>query len=423
MRLNQPPRVLDIIDGLDAGGSEKILTDVIRVTGDRARHRVTTMYLESAHQVGPFVHAEELRSLGAFREPPRKAPGRGHPLAATARSVAKGSPIEPLARIVWTLATVVAPGTFRALREVRRFRPDVIHAHLYYGFACGLVLTRITGRPLVHTVPALFAQMEGGVSWMPQLYARSHHLVHSFFTDYPDELRRAGVPEQKIRLLPGAVDIASADAAFEGRARYRAELRAAHGIAADAPVALSVGRLHPSKGHDLAARAVAVAARGMPELQWVVLGEGAERARLTALVRELGIVGRTHLLGFVRDVLPWYAAADVYLRTPVIEAENLSSRQAMAMGLPAVGFDTGAASELMRVAGKGHLVPGGDVERFAAAITDVLTSADRGRALGLRGREYARRELGIARVVDQFIATYEQIVSSGRGRSSRAGIT
>ena len=410
--MNGPPRVLDVIDGLDAGGSEKLLTDVIRLTGDRVRHRVTTMYVESARAVGPFVHAEDLRSLGAYRERPRRSSHRGNPLSAAARSVVKGSPVESLARIAWAVATVVAPGTFRALREMRRFRPHVIHAHLYYGFVCGLVLSRITGRPLVHTVPALFAQMEGGVSWMPRLYARSHSRVHCFFTDYPEELRRAGVPEQKIRVLPGAVDIASADAAFASRARHRAELRAAHGLAPDAPVALSVGRLHPSKGHDLAARAVAIAARGMPELQWVVLGEGAERARLTALVRELGIAGRTHMLGYVRDVLPWYAAADVYLRATVIEAENLSSRQAMAMGLPAVGFDTGAASELVRVAGNGHLVPTGDVERFATAVTDVLASADRGKALGLNGREYARRELGIARIVELFTATYEQIAAS-----------
>ncbi len=373
------------------------------------------MYRESARQVGPFVHAARLRELGAYRAGPREASKRDHPIGALARSAIVGSRVEPLARAVWSAGTVTVPGIVRAFRELVAFRPDVIHAHLYYGFVCGLVLARLTGRPLVHTVPALLAQMRG-VSWMPGLYARFHPLVARFFTDYPDELHRVGVPEEKIRWIRGCLDIAATDAAYAHRDRYRSEVRAALGLPADAPLALSVGRLHPSKGHDLAARAIAIAARRLPALQWVVLGEGPERGTLEALVRELGIVERTHLRGFTPEVLPWYAAADLYLRTTVIEAENLSSRQAMAMGLPVVGFETGAPTELLRLVGHGVPVANGDASLLAGAITGVLGSDDRGRALGLRGQAYARTELGIGNLIEQYVAAYEEL---GRKEADR----
>lgn len=401
-------RVLHLIDGLDGGGSERLLLDEVRLSDGRFVHRVTTMYRESARQVGPFVHAARLRELGAYRDGPRPIPAREGRILAFARSAIVGSGIERFARFVWTVGTVTGPGSFRALRELVRFRPDVLHAHLYQGFVCGLLLTRLTGRPLVHTVPAMAAQMRD-VPWMPGLYARFHPLVARFFTDYPDELRRLGVPEKKIQWIRGSVDLEPADAAYERRLEHRSEIRAGLHLAADAPIALSVGRLHPSKGHDLAARAIAALADRFPALQWVVLGEGPERGRLEALVRELGIVERTHLRGFTPDVLPWYAAADLYLRTPVLEAENLSSRQAMAMGLPVVGFETGAPTELLRLVGHGALAANGDAAQLAEAIARVLGSEDGGRALGLRGREYARQELGVRKTFALYADAYEAL--------------
>lgn len=411
MTARRPVRVLHVIDGLEGGGSERLLLDIVRLSESRVRHRVTTVYRESAHQVGPFVHAAQLRTLGAYRARPRPTSVRDHPIGTFARSAIAGGKLERLARFVWTAGTVVCPGLYRALREFVMFRPDVIHAHLYYGFVCGLVLRRLTGRPLVHQVPAMFDQMHD-VPWMPGLYARFHPLVDRFFTDYPDELRQLGVPYQKIRWITGGVDGASIDATYEQRGHHRSKIRAELHIPPDAPLALSVGRLHPSKGHDLAARAIAVAAYRFPTLHWVVLGEGAERSHLEALIRELGIVERAHLPGFTIDVLPWYAAADLYLRTTVLEAENLSSHQAMAMGLPVVGFESTTTTDLLRQVGHGFAVPSHDAPLLAAAIARVLDAPDRGRTLGLRGREYARDELGIDRMIERLAVAYAELAAT-----------
>ncbi len=408
MTASRAIRVLHLIDGLEGGGSERLLFDLVRLSEGRVHHRVMTIYRESAHQVGPFVYAAGLRELGAYRAPPRIVPRRDHPIGTIARSAIAGGPFDGLARAVWTAGTVLGPGIVRSFREALDFRPDIIHAHLYYAFVCGLVLGRLTGRPLVHTVPAMFAQMHD-VSWMPALYARSHPLVARFFTDYPNELHERGVPAAKIRRATGGIDRASSDKALAERQRYRAEIRARLGTSPGAPIALSVGRLHPSKGHQVAARAVAIAARLLPDLHWVVLGEGTLRGQLESLVRELGIVDRAHLVGFTSDVLPWYAAADIYVRSTLIEADNLSSRQAMAMALPVVGFKGTSSTELLELVGHGIAVPDQDTSLMAIAIVQMFGSEDRGRALGVRGQEYARAELGIERLVDLLVSSYEDL--------------
>jgi glycosyltransferase involved in cell wall biosynthesis len=207
------------------------------------------------------------------------------------------------------------------------------------------------------------------------------------------------------------IDVPRSEAARAERLLHRETVRRELGIPSDGRIVLSVGRLHRSKGYESAAGAVAAAMPKVPDMHWVALGEGEERAHLEDRIAELGIAQRTHLRGYVGDVIPYYAASDAYLRTTLLEAENQSSHQAMAMGLPVIGFDTGASTELIKEVGHGVLVDKGNTARMAAALAQIMTSPDRGAALGERGRLYARRELGIDLMIAALTATYEKLAS------------
>jgi glycosyltransferase involved in cell wall biosynthesis len=324
-------------------------------------------------------------------------------------------------RSAWHLGVVFPGGAYRAFREWISFRPQVLHSHTFHGFVLALQLARLARLPLVHTVPCLFAQMEdAGYGWLPRLYATSHHRVSVFFTAYPDELRGLGIPASKIEELQGVVDFGRIDAAVAAAAVDRTRIRSTLGIPVAAPVALSVGRLHHSKGHEVGATAVALARDRVPDLHWILLGDGPERAALETRVLQSGLADRTRMLGFVSDVLPYYAAADLYLRTNILEAENQASYQAMAMGLPVAGFDTGAGTDLVARAHDGLLVPVGNAPRLADAITEVLTAVDRGADMGRRGKEYARAHLDIDRSIGALTATYE-LVARGASPSRQIG--
>lgn len=411
MQNRRPVRVLHIIDGLAGGGSEQWVYDIVRLSdGARTRHRVVTVHPD----LGRFVYADRLGALGAYRGASRRTDGPTEVetlFARTTRSVNRGAAGRAL-RLAWHAGGVFPSGLYRVLREWRTFRPDVVHGHTFHGFVFALMLAQLARRPLVHTVPSLVSQMnDAGYRWMPPLYARAHPRVARFFTAYPAELQQLGVGSEKIREIRGVLDTARVDDVYRERSRYRSEVRRSVGIPADAPVALSVGRLHESKGHELGARAVAFASRQFPDLHWLVLGDGAQRADLEATVREVGMTGRAHLLGFVPEVLPYYAAADVYLRTTLLEAENQSSYQAMGMGLPVIGFDTGAGTDLLSRVGHGTMVPVGNAALLGDAIAEVLTAPARGADLGQRGRGYARQTLGMDRTIEDLTATYEELSS------------
>lgn len=408
-------RVLHLIDGLGGGGCERWLWDIVRLTPpDAFEHRIVTIHPDS----GDYVYAGRLRALGAYRQPtgPRVLGLLGNKiqdLAASARLI----PLRKALTFMWRLACYCL-AAWESLKALIKFRPDVVHTHTYSGFVAGLMVKAVCGKPLVHTVPAPFSSMKDARhGWMPALYARAHRWVDRFFTGVSyDELLGMGIPASKLIFFSCGVDLQAARSVQNERARYYAEIRRSLGIPEDASIALSVGRLHPSKGHLFALRSLPLLIQQFENLHWVVLGEGFQRAELEAHAKELGVAEHVHLLGFQPEPLPFYATANIYLRTTVFEAENLSSYQAIAMGLPVVGFDTGCETELVPKVGNGILVPNRDGAAFASAIERVLSLPDGGRAMGELGAEYSRKHFDIRQVVSMFFSVYSDLE---RGRIDR----
>jgi glycosyltransferase involved in cell wall biosynthesis len=407
--------VLHIIDGLGGGGSQRWIWDIVRLTPpETARYLVLTVQLDETGS--PYV--DRLRRHGVY-EPPGASPVLRFVGSALDGAVVRlrRNPSPPRVYPGWLLQAYVA-ALRRLVAALRRFRPDLIHAHTFHGFAAALVARRLRGIPLVHSVPCLFSQMvDAGFSWMPGLYARAHPWVERFFTGASiDELVGCGVPRTKIEPIEASVDLDAVTAAEDVRDRHTAEIRRTLGLPPAARIALSVGRLHPSKGHRLALEALPRLVARHPALHWVVLGEGDDRPILERRASALGIQAHVHLIGFREDPLPYYAAANVYLRTPVFEAENLCSYYAMATGLPVVGFDTGAPTELIPKVGHGIIVPNHDSNALAVAVDQVLSSPDRGRRKGRLGAEYCREHLDIRLTIQQFVQAYHTLGARRRER-------
>lgn len=420
MKAKRPIRVLHVIDGLGGGGSERWVWDIVRKSnGNEFVHRVVTV-----HPVRKdFIYAEPLAKAGAYDGSGvalRTGKAYGDSLSALASSFRwLPSRLKWVARPFWNLLEMsqVALGRtstlFDMLGEYMRFSPDIIHSHTFYGHAYGLFLKVFSRCPLVHTVPCLISQMtDAGYDWMGSLYRRFHKYVDRFFTAYPGELIEMGVPVEKIMQLKGGVDLKLMEDAEAKIKKYRMEIRQRLGIAREAPIALSVGRLHRSKGHQYGLDAVAYLVKRFPNLQWIVLGEGPDRSLLELHAKELRIAGHVHFIGYVIDPLPWYAAADIYFRTTIFEGENLSSFQAMAMGLPVIGFDTKCETDLIRRVGHGILVPNKDGGAFAAAVEHVLTLPDQGRTMGALGANFCRAHLDIQESIMKFLTTYKDLCNT-----------
>ncbi|HUU33153.1 MAG TPA: glycosyltransferase family 4 protein [Vicinamibacterales bacterium] len=176
-------------------------------------------------------------------------------------------------------------------------------------------------------------------------------------------------------------------------------IRRRHGLAADALVALSVGRLQARKGHDVAIQALAAVAPEFPVLKYLIVGNGDERARLEGLVAHLHLADRVIFAGEVAetDLPAYFAACDVFLLPNRVEQGDFEGfgivfLEAAAVAKPVIGGSSGGVVEAVADGETGLLVDGADVAAVAAALRALASSPERRRQLGAQGRVRAARQ-------------------------------
>lgn len=147
------------------------------------------------------------------------------------------------------------------------------------------------------------------------------------------------------------------------------------------PLLLTVGRLAPAKGFDLAIRALATLPAGEgPAPRLVLVGDGPERERLGALAQALGVAARVEFAGTLDHdaLLPLYRRAWLLLAPSRVLASGRRDGipnvvvEAMAMGLPVVGTAATGIEEIVETGVNGWVVPPDDPAALAAALGAAL---------------------------------------------------
>jgi glycosyltransferase involved in cell wall biosynthesis len=222
------------------------------------------------------------------------------------------------------------------------------------------------------------------------------------------EMVEAGVPEGLITVIHNAIDTNTWSACG-----VATTLREELAISPTAPVIGYVGRIMPEKDLETWLRAAALAARQHPDAQFILVGEGKDDMTLKALRRlasSLGIAEQVHFPGYRGNLLPVYAACDVFFLSSRREGLPNSILEAMAMGLPVVTTDVAGAKELVLDGQTGYVSPQGDVESLARALLALLGNPALRQRAGQRGRERVEREFSFTRRLRRIEDLYARIL-------------
>jgi phosphatidylinositol alpha-1,6-mannosyltransferase len=180
----------------------------------------------------------------------------------------------------------------------------------------------------------------------------------------------------------------------------------------NAPMMLTVARLVPHKGQDVAIRALAALTHRFSDLRYVIVGEGSDRARLEDLARALGVHDRVLFAGPLTDdeIADAYATATMYVGPSRIERElyvegfGISFVEAAASGIPSVAGNSGGVASAVRNGETGILAPPTDVQAFAEAIALLLDDAVRRLAMGRAARLAVETHFNWDRVARETLA-------------------
>jgi glycosyltransferase involved in cell wall biosynthesis len=278
-----------------------------------------------------------------------------------------------------------------------RWRPAVVHTHDPQSLIYAAMPAKLRGARVIYTKHGdtietgrrLWLQ-RGAAAWV------DHFVAVSESTAAVARQRRE-VASRKIHVIPNGVDLQQYKPDAQARAAVRAEL----GIAEDAWVVGTVGRLEPEKHHALLLRAMAPLLQ-QGDVKLVIAGDGSLAQMLARLAQRIAPPKSVHFLGQRPDVAGVLASFDVFALSSRTEGLPLAAIEAMACGLPVVATAVGGLPSLIADGRTGLLARAEDEKHLCAQLTQLRADPAGARQMGETAREAAG-----AYALDRMGAAYE----------------
>jgi len=292
-----------------------------------------------------------------------------------------------------------------ALDEARRFRPQVtLSVHIVASPAAALI-SRATGAPTVQYFHAKEIGAKPGLAAFAARQARAAIAVSAYTSDL---VAATGARPADTRLIPPGVDLPTVTAPLP-------EPR---------PTLLTIARLEDRyKGHDVIIRALPLIRAAVPDVQWVVIGDGPLRSGLEHLAASHGVADATRFLGAVSDEErnSWLRRASLLAMPSRLpdgdfagEGFGIVYLEAGAYGKPVLAGNVAGALDAVADGESGLLVDPGDHLAVAAGATKLLRDRELAERLGAAGAERAR-EFAWPRICERVQALLLEQLDRGPG--------
>jgi glycosyltransferase involved in cell wall biosynthesis len=321
------------------------------------------------------------------------------------------------------LHTGIAP---KLLRNLRRIRPALLHAHFAVDAAAALPLQRRLDAPLIVTLHGYDVTTKSELlrrSAPGNAYLRRKSELHAratLFLCVSDHLRRhaldRGFPANKLRTLPIGVDLdLFAPDPLQSRSRD--------------PIVLFIGRLVSVKGCAHLIRAMAHVHKHHPDAKLLIVGDGPLLNPLRALAGDTfhrsAPFPATRLDGAKCVFLAWqppHIVRDLLRRASLLvapsvvtseghsEALNMAVCEAQAMAVPVVGFRGTGVEEAVADGETALLAPAGDESMLADCISAIISDPVHAARLGAAGRRRAELHFSLAAQTALLENLYDEVL-------------
>ena len=271
-----------------------------------------------------------------------------------------------------------------------QFPFEIIHSHVALpdGHA-GVLLAKELGLPTLTFIHGndFHATLRRGKKYRAALcrvIAKSDRVV-----TVSDKLKGIGVSlfgdSSPFVTIPNGVDL---QRVYQGRSSLKEEYEGK-------VILLAVGNLKEPKGIDLIIKALARLAKGHPQLQLLIIGQGPEGNALRSLADQLNLANQVAFLGQLThaQVMEYMSVADVFVLPSWEEGFGVVYIEAMAHGVPVIACQGQGIADVIVDGENGILVEPQSVESLVAALEKLLSNRNWAQKLGVRGQEYVSTHL------------------------------
>lgn len=306
-------------------------------------------------------------------------------------------------------------GLLQLVRYFRKERFAVVHTHSAKAGVLGRAAAWLAGIPVtVHTpysLPFRRETRQGAKYWLyyalEWTLAKTTDLMVATSQSEFEAIEISGIVDRaKLTIIANSFDL-------ENYPWPPPDRRAAKNLLAldpEHPVVGTVARLAPQKGVMMLVEASAAILRRFPNTQFVVVGDGDQRAEIVARVHSLGLAKNWQMVGARTDYKSFVQAFDVFAFPSLWEGLPYAPIEAMALGTPVVATAAVGVRDLIVDNQNGILVPVGDADGFAGSVIRVLGDPDLACRLALQGRRFVEDRFADDAPVEATLAAYRVLV-------------
>lgn len=393
-------RILQLVDSFDQGGSERQALELTRLLHDSGKYEV---YLASLKPDGVLRAQVEDLNLGEV-------------------------PCYPLASFY----------DRNAITQLRRFvsylrtkNIDLLHTHDFYTNIFGMTAGSVAGVD----VRIASRRETSGLRTKTQQQAQrlAYSLAHRIVANSESVKQRLvdeGVTDKRITVIHNGLNLERVMAPINSsreeilRDVVGSEISDCHKPLPRQVVTIVANMRHDVKDYPLFLRMAQRVARAVPDVGFLLAGEGELQLSLQRMAVELGIGGNTFFLGRCENLAQLLKVSDVCVLSSKAEGFSNSILEYMAAGRPVVATDVGGAKEAIVEGETGYTVPSGNDQLMASAVVSLLRDPEKANLMGERGRRVVEEKFSTRILLQSTEALYENLLTTSVcvGRESvRAG--
>ncbi len=224
-----------------------------------------------------------------------------------------------------------------------------------------------------------------------------------------NEMIMRKIPAERITVIPNGIDAS----------RFKIETDKKHikrqlGIPEEANIVGTIARLAPQKNLETFLKGAAILLSSMPELRFIIVGDGPLKKQLQEKAIELGIESKVTFTGYRNDIPEILHIMDVFALSSWTEGLPITVLEAMAAEKPVVATRVGGTPEIIEDGLTGLLVKPNDEKSLAEGIMHILSNRLFADALGTAARKNIVENYTIEKMVESTEKLYFDLITKRR---------
>ena len=333
-------------------------------------------------------------------------------------------------KILPELTRNISPLTdWKAVGAIRKaladYRPEIVHTHSSKAGILGRLAASQLSLPTVHTVHGAsfhFGQnplLHYAYRWAERRAAAWCDHFICVCDAMTDQYVAAGVAaREKFTTIYSGMDVGK----FLHPTRTASEIRSEYDLAADDIVFCKVARLFHLKGHNYLIEAAAAVAAQVPNVRFLLVGDGILKDQYQARIAELGLTSHFRFVGLVPpdEVTNYLHAADAVVHTSDWEGLARVLPQGLLAGKPIISFDVDGAPEVCIDDQTGILVEHRNTKQLADAMIRLAQDKPLRERLGHNGQHRFTEQFRHENMTAQIRSVYQEVLERRGTASTRA---